>query len=108
MDQSSVVANVRLFLDGSLQKSTKSFLMHVLDHVGAERLLFRTNISDHCSVIGTTARARHERPSRDIAERMDSARSVTDFAGSDKSAASSSLGTSCDGGISNGEDVCSS
>lgn len=70
-DQSSLVANERPVLDASLQKSTKTFFMGVLDHVRTKGLVFRTRIPEHFGVIQTTVRARQEGSRQGIATRLD-------------------------------------
>lgn len=60
MEQSSLVVNAHPFLNASLQKSTEDFFTPILNDVRGRALVFRTNISETCGVIDTTARGSHE------------------------------------------------
>lgn len=102
MSQNSLAANARRFLDASSQKSTEDFLMHVLDHVRVERLVFHMTMSENCAVVETTAHARHEDICRVIAERLDRARSLPLFGANEYPAVGCSSGTSGDHGDSRG------
>lgn len=95
-DQGSLAANERCFLDASLQNSTDNLLVRVIDHVHAERLVFCTNIFEHCGVIETTARAFYEDFRRCNDERLHCAQRLHELGANDNPAAAVFSGTSGD------------
>lgn len=99
-DQSSLAPNARWFLDASWQKSTENLFMRLLDQFQAKGLVLRSNISEDCGVIVTTARVRHEDIRQVIAESLDRTRNLPKFGANDNSAGGSSSGTSDDDGNS--------
>lgn len=96
-DQSSLAANLRQFLDVSLQKNTEDFLMRILDHVRDEEVVFCKNSSYDCCAIKTMVRVDCEDIRRNIAEESNRIRNLPAFRANDKSGAGDSSGTSGDG-----------
>lgn len=78
----------------------QGFFMCVLDHLRAEQLVFRSNISQHSGFIKTMAHVLHGDSRQVFPEGLDRAWGLSEFGANDNSAAGGPLGTSGDGGDS--------